>query len=118
MKRNDLILMAAVLTIAIAGFLLYASFGKDSAGMITVTVDGEVFGTYSLKKDQEIQINDTNFLIVQDGKADMIEADCPDQICVEQKAVSKNKESIICLPNKVIVEVIGGEETELDEVTN
>ena len=118
MKRNDLILMAVILLIAMAGFLLYASFGKDSAGTIIVTVDGEVFGTYSLKKDQEIKVNDTNFLLIQDGKADMIEADCPDQICVEQKAVSKNKESIICLPNKVIVEVIGGEEAKLDAVTN
>ena len=34
----------------------------------------------------------------------MIRADCPDQLCVKQKAVSKNKESIICLPNKVVIE--------------
>ena len=48
----------------------------------------------------------------------MEEADCPDLLCVHQKAISKEGESIICLPNKVVVTIRGGEETELDAVTN
>ena len=48
----------------------------------------------------------------------MESADCPDQICVRQKAISKEGESIICLPNKVVVSIVGGEEKELDAVTN
>lgn len=118
MKKNDVILAVIVLIVAAAGLLLYMNLGKQTAGTVTVTVDGEVFGTYSLENDQGIQIYDTNYLVIKDGQADMVEADCPDQICVEHKAVSKNKESIVCLPNKVIVEVVGGEEAELDAVTN
>lgn len=118
MKKNDIILAVIILIIAGAGLLIYIGLGKQSAGTITVTVDGEVFGTYSLEKNQKIQINDTNHLVIQDGQADMIEADCPDQICVDQKTISKNKESIVCLPNKVIVEVVGGEDADLDAVTN
>ena len=52
------------------------------------------------------------------GKAKMTDADCPDQLCVHQKAASKNHESIICLPNKVVVEVDGSEESEFDAVAN
>ena len=48
----------------------------------------------------------------------MVEASCPDKLCVNQKAVSKNNESIICLPNKVIVEVDSSENSDLDAVTN
>ena len=48
----------------------------------------------------------------------MTDADCPDQLCVHQKAASKNHESIICLPNKVVVEVDGSEEREFDAVAN
>ena len=70
------------------------------------------------KKEQEIKINDTNHLIIKDGQADMIEADCPDQICVEHISISKNKETIVCLPNKVIVEIVGGEDAEIDAVAN
>ena len=67
---------------------------------------------------EKIKINETNHLMIKDGQADMTEAECPDQICVEHKSISKNKETIVCLPNKVIVEIVGGEDTELDAVAN
>ena len=60
----------------------------------------------------------TNILTIKNGKAKMTDADCPDQLCVHQKAASKNHESIICLPNKVVVEVDGSEESEFDAVAN
>ena len=46
----------------------------------------------------------------------MIEADCRDQLCVNQKAISADGESIICLPNKIVVEVESDKESELDAV--
>ena len=118
MKKNDMLLAVIVLIIAVLGLLFYRNLGQQTAGTIIVTVNGDVYGTYSLRQDQEIPIGKTNCLVIQDGKADMIEADCPDQICVDHKAISKNKESIVCLPNKVIIEVVGGEESSLDAVTN
>ena len=118
MKKNDWILVAVILIFAGIGFLIYLNFGKQSAGLVKITVDGELFGTYSLEKDQEIEINDTNRLIIEDGQGDMIEADCPDQICVEHISISKNKETIVCLPNKVIVEIVGGKDAEIDAVAN
>ena len=48
----------------------------------------------------------------------MTSADCPDHLCVKQKAISKEGESIICLPNKVIVEVDSAVNSEIDAVTN
>lgn len=118
MKKNDFILIVIIFIVAILGFVFYSNYGGNNAASIVVTVDGKIYGTYSLKKEQKIKINDTNYLIIEDGQADMIKANCPDKICVEQKPISKKKESIICLPNKVIVEVLGGEETEFDAVTN
>ena len=45
----------------------------------------------------------------------MIEADCPDLICVHHKPISRQGESIVCLPHKVIVEVTGEESAQEDE---
>ena len=118
MKKNDWILVAVILVVAGIGFVIYTNLGRQTAGIVKVTVDGELFGTYSLEKEQEIKINDTNYLIIKDGQADMIEADCPDQICVDHISISKNKETIVCLPNKVIVEIVGGEDVEMDAVAN
>lgn len=56
--------------------------------------------------------------MIKDGKADITEADCPDKVCVKQKPISKAGESLVCLPNKIIITVVEGEENELDGVAN
>ncbi len=118
MKFKDFVLLMGILVVAFAAYLGIQFISFQDAERITISVDGEVFGVYSLHKDQEIQINDTNILVIKNGIADMIEADCPDQICVNQKEISKTRETIVCLPNKVIVEVKGADSGELDAVTN
>lgn len=46
----------------------------------------------------------------------MTEADARTKLCVHQKAISKNHEMIVCLPNKVVVEVTGSEENGFDSI--
>ncbi len=48
-----------------------------------------------------------NVLLIKDGQASMTEADCPDLICVHHKPVSREGETIVCLPHKLVVEVTG-----------
>lgn len=118
-KKKDWILILLILVVAAAAYGIHEFAGSKGADSVTVKVDGKVTGTYPLDKDQEIKINGgTNILTIQNGKAKMTDADCPDQLCVHQKAASKNHESIICLPNKVVVEVNGSEESEFDAVAN
>ena len=104
----------ALLVLLAASFFLNGEKGAE----VQVTIDGEVYGTFSLSENQEIPIMidgvTTNLLVIKDGKADMTEADCPDMLCVHQRAVSKNNESIVCLPNKVVVQVIGAKESGFD----
>lgn len=119
MKKNDFKLIIVVLVIAVAAFFVHNFMGSKSAGTVTVKIDGELAGTYSLLENQEIEINNgSNILVIKDGVADMIDANCPDKLCVKQKSISKNNENIICLPNKVIVEVESEENSEYDAVTN
>lgn len=51
-----------------------------------------------------------NLLVVSDGMVTMEAADCKDQICVHHKPIISERESIICLPHKLVVEMEGGEE--------
>ena len=116
MKKNDWILAACILLAAVA-ILLFQFVRSDSgAGKVSVTVDGEIFGTYSLAEDQTVDIDGTNRLVIENGTAEMEWADCPDQICVNHRAVSREGESIICLPNQVVISVTDGEEAELDGI--
>lgn len=118
-KKKDIVLVALIFMAALGAFLLHELIGAAAAGSVTVKVDGEIEAVYSLGEDQEIEINGgTNTLVIRNGKADMTEADCPDKLCVNQRAISRNKESIICLPNKVVVEADSKENSELDAVAN
>lgn len=107
-----------ILCVAGACLLAYAGLGQKSDGKVIVKVNGEVKGTYSLSQYVEVKINDTNKFLIEDREVKMLEANCPDQICVKHKAISKNKESIICLPNKVIIEIVNDEKADLDAVAN
>ena len=102
MKKSDWILATAVL---LAAGVLGAWFllGKSEGSQVVVTIDGEAFGTYPLEKDQVIEIGDGNRLEIHDGTADMIWADCPDQICVNAAPISQDEELIVCMPHKVMV---------------
>lgn len=116
MKKNDWIMLVSILLISGLLFLIFTSFYGKPAAMVKVTVDGEVYGMYSLKKKHRIDINETNTFVIKENEVDMIEGNCPDQICVKHKNISKNKETIVCLPNQIIIEIIGGEESELDAI--
>ena len=116
MKKNDYILLAVILAIAAASLFIYQYTGNGQDGFVRVTVNGDLYGTYSLDDEHEVLIGDSVRLMISDGCADVVEALCPDQICVKQKAISKGGESIICLPNQVMIEIIGAKEAELDAV--
>lgn len=121
-KRDALLLAAAALVIIIV-FVIFRFFSGGAGSTVNVTVNGEDYGTYSLNEDQEIDIKIdgkvTNVLVIRNHEADMTEADCPDQLCVHQKAISKDHETIVCLPNQVVAEVKNPKENnELDGIAN
>ena len=105
--KNDIIFVSVLLLViilAVLGMLLFRSFGDT----VTVTVDGDVFGEYSLNENTTVEIRTnygTNILVIQDGKAFVESASCPDGICSAHKPISYDGESIICLPNKVVVSI-------------
>ncbi len=117
-RKNDIILLAAVIIIA-ALIWLYTSMTQNNGAYAVVTVDGAVYGTYPLDTDTEIRIGDDehfNILVIKDTKAEITEASCPDKLCVKQGTAEYDGQSIICLPNKVVVEIRGGEQSDYDAV--
>lgn len=118
MKKNDFRLIGLILLVAFL-LLAYQYTKKNTgSGVVLVTMDGNTFGTYQLSDTQTVDVNGGNTLKIQEGKARVVHADCPDQLCVNQKSISRDGESIICLPNKVVITIEGGKNRELDAVTN
>lgn len=113
-----LLLLAVLLIIFGVAALRHTKAG--TGGTVRVEVDGKTYGTYSLKQDQTIAIKQegkvTNVLKISDGYADMVRADCPDKICVHQRKIHAEGETIVCLPNEVVVSIEDGEDPEYDAV--
>jgi hypothetical protein len=119
MKKRDLILILFLLAAAAISYGLLQMTSK-AGNEVTITVDKEVVVTASLDKDQDIEVplaDGVNLIQIKDGSVTMTEADCPDQICVKHKAISKSGETIVCLPHKVIVEIKSAEESDVDIMT-
>lgn len=124
MKKKDLILICSVLVLAAAFWLIPRAvgiFGNSEAQKLRITVSGKEYGVYSLDEDQVIKIGDTNVCEIKDNKVTMISAECPDQLCIHQGPIRLQGETIVCLPNKVVLEVTGMKQTDeeaLDEIVN
>lgn len=106
--RNDVIFIVALLAvIAIAGACFY--FFRGEGDTVTVSIDGKVVATYPLDedlvKDIHTEGDGLNRLIIRDGKAWVEKASCPDGICAAHKPIHREGESIVCLPNKVVITV-------------
>lgn len=124
MRKNDIIVIAALAVIALVSFgavQIYSGNTTKEAEAV-VLIDGKEQGRYPLSEDITVEIEGENggynILDIKAGMADITEASCPDKICVNHKPINKNGETLVCLPNKVVVEIQNGEEAEVDGATN
>lgn len=120
LKKKDMILICALLCVAVAGLIIVQLMQRQSGAMVTVTVGGKTYGTYSLIIPQIIEVEDDmgyNRIVIEDGYVYMEEADCPDQYCVKHAKIHYSHETIICLPHELVVEISGGENMDVDVVT-
>ncbi len=119
--KREILLLIVIFAVIIVIWFCYHRMHTETGNKIRVTVSGETIGEYDLGTDREIPIEIdgkvTNTLVIADGEADMISADCPDQTCVNMKPVSALRETIVCLPNQIVVEVTDSDsEAEFDAV--
>lgn len=109
-QKKDKLLVAFIVIAAGIAALVSNLFGNKAGSYVRVTIDGELYGEYSLQEDQTIEIQDTsgyNRLVITQNSVKMLEADCPDQYCVKHAAITNTNETIVCLPHKLTVEIVG-----------
>lgn len=109
-----IVLVAAGLAASFALSVSQADAGADAK--VIIKSGGELFAEYPLSETVEVKVpapegsqkGDYNIVVIKDGCASVTEASCSNQVCVKHGSISRAGESIVCLPNRLVVSVEGG----------
>ena len=118
MKKWDFLII--IIALVLAGIFLVITVNGKRGDTVEVVVDGIVTASFTIDSDTEYRVETEqgwNIIKIKGGKVSVTESDCPNQICVRHKEISKSGESIICLPHRLIVR-ISGELQETDAIIN
>ena len=113
LKKADIVLICLLILLSLLPLL---AFGKPAAAVYAeIRQDGRVLEQIPLTGhagSREIPVTfnhngreEHNLIRIENEKIAIIEADCPDKICVQTGAISRPGEVIACLPHKLIIEI-------------
>jgi len=117
-KKGDLIviLLIGVIILGLLG-VNYFNSTIDNL-MVEVRIDSELVDTFSIEetidKTYETEYG-RNVLSIHDGVVSVTDADCRDFICVDTKDAIHSGDSIVCIPNRFTVEIVGAK-SEVDVI--
>ena len=116
MNKRVRILLIVVAVIFLAG-VAGSFFVRNSpqGQVVQVVQDGKVLYTFDLPRqdDQDIRIEyegRTNVIQIQDGRIRMLEADCPDHICMQMGWLD-SAAPIVCLPNHLVIQFASSQDS-------
>ncbi|MBR5746540.1 MAG: NusG domain II-containing protein [Clostridia bacterium] len=106
--KRDIALVIILLALCAAAYFA-VSDSRTKGNSCEITVSGERFGVYSLAADRTVDVNGLCTVEIKDGKVRVASSSCANKTCVSHNPVNLGGEAIICLPNAVVVRVLGGE---------
>ena len=112
---NDIILNILIILCCISVPICLSLFAGNDEKSVVVSVDGKVVKQLDLSEDEVFEINGVK-VEIKDGTAKVTDSDCPDKLCMDMKKAKNVGDSIICVPNKVSVKIVGTGEKEADVV--
>lgn len=103
-KGKDKIFVAVIMTICMLLIAVFF-FSQKSGDTVLVYKASKLYKELSLDKNQTLDIDGKNIIVIKDGCAYMQYADCPDKLCIKQGKISDSSRDIVCLPNRVSVRI-------------
>ena len=135
-RKADIILLIFLLALGLAASAVLAVQGGDagSDARVVIKSGGSLYASYPLSDKKTLVVpapqesgsdaKETehpefyNVVIIDSGSVSVSEASCKNQVCVRHGSISHPGESIVCLPNRLIVSIEGGEGGGYDSITS
>ena len=111
-KKTDYIVISLLFLLISLFFCatIMTSNGDSPEKYLQISINGEVKYKVSLSDNREIDLKEEHVKItVNNNRAMVSESDCPDRVCIKSGYIEKEGESIICLPNRLSLKIVGGE---------
>lgn len=112
--RTKVILFLLLAAVAVSAAWLLLRKEDAPSPVARITRDGVLLEEIDLDKVEQpyfLTFEDesgSNMVFVEKGHIRVSWADCPDQVCVNQGYISDGTVPIVCLPHKLIVEIVNG----------
>ena len=122
MKRWDIYLIILVLSAAgIWYFFTVHDFenGEAADARAFIYADSAEMAVLPLDKDTSLTVpgygGNTCTVNITSGTVNVTAATCPDKLCVKQKSIRKNGETIVCLPARILIVIKTSEEAGISD---
>jgi hypothetical protein len=109
MTAGDAVVLALLL-VAGAGGLVTGVWRMSPGEMVVVEVNSIAVQTLSLRRPSRTSVAGVRgelIVEVRDGRAAVVSAECPNHVCVRTGWRSRAGDVIVCVPNRVIVRIMG-----------
>lgn len=84
--------------------------------VVQIELDGKVIDSYEISQEGEIEAQEIrvdtgqgeyNVVRISSEGVAVIDANCPDKLCVRSPIIKVPGQSIVCIPHKFVVRIIG-----------
>ncbi len=109
--------LLVVLVVVICSLLTTHMFAADGTQYAVIYVNGKEYGRYSLDNNQlqEIEVATEygrNVIVIENKNVSVKESDCKDKVEINAGSISRGGQSLVCLPNRLVVTVEGRIQTD------
>jgi hypothetical protein len=106
-------IVIVLLVTGLSAFLIFAGVAGANGGalQVRVIVNGKEARVLPLDADKTFTIDGfqgQSQVEISGSQVRMVDSACPDKLCVRAGWISRPGESIICLPNRVVLEIMSG----------
>lgn len=108
LNAKEIIIIFLITTACIIALLFINN--SQNGKYAVISVDGAEILKISLSENkQNITLENTENIVfeVKNGEIFVAHTDCPDEICLKTGAISRKGQTIVCLPKKITVKIIG-----------
>jgi hypothetical protein len=123
MKSYDKLIIGILIVFSLIGYIGVQYLNRPlHSKFLVIEVDGKEHSRIGLLEDEQDEKfyevkqpkGQFNIVLMVKGGVRMIEANCPDKLCIHQGRIERQGPLIVCLPNRVVLRIVGGEEGDID----